>query len=81
LNPPAADQQEDEAEIARRKMKEEEEEVDVITITENVSERQPQAGGWNGDHDEDILWADEEPDDDVQEWSMKTVMEVDSEVA
>ena len=69
------DLQEDEAELARRKMKAEEDKVDVIGIAEDMYEHNASAAGWNGDQDEDILWADEEPDDDIRDWNMKIVME------
>lgn len=53
-------------------MKQEEEEVDIFTgkDAEEIVEH-PRV---NGD-DEDIGWADDEPDEDVRGWKMKIVME------
>ena len=58
--------------LAERKMKQEEEEVDILTgkDAEEVAEH-PRV---NGD-EEDITWADDEPDEDVRGWKMKIVME------
>lgn len=58
--------------LAERKMKQEEEEADILTgrDAEEVVE-QPRV---NGD-EEDIAWADDEPDEDVRGWKMKIVME------
>lgn len=58
--------------LAERKMKQEEEEADILTgrDAEEVVE-QPRV---NGD-EEDITWADDEPDEDVRGWKMKIVME------
>jgi COMPASS component SWD1 len=60
-------------------MRQEEEEVDIDGIVEDAPRRQTQPLGWNGDHDEDILWADDEPDDDIRDWKMRIVMEEDLE--
>ncbi|KAK0453170.1 WD40 repeat-like protein [Armillaria borealis] len=65
---------EDEAEIQRRKMKAEEEEVDLDTVPDDpaqFSARQSVPGD-----DEDLTWADQEPDDDSP-WKMKIIMEND----
>ena len=67
--------QEDEVETARRKMKQEEEEVDVEGIFEVANEQNPQVVGLSREDDEDILWADKEPDDDVRNWNMKIIIE------
>jgi COMPASS component SWD1 len=69
--------QEDEAEIAKRKMKQEEDEVDIDSVIEDAPERNAQPVGLQGE-DEDLAWADEDPDDDEGEWKMKIIME-DSE--
>lgn len=69
------DSQEDEADIARRKMLEEEEDVDIdggITDpAENTADhlRQPT------ENDDDFLWATDEPDDDMKGWRMKVLVE------
>ncbi|KAL1741949.1 WD40-repeat-containing domain protein [Schizophyllum fasciatum] len=60
---------EDETEIAKRKMLQEEEEVDIDTI--DVPPRwQFKALPRPSPNDEDLLWADEQPDADRAEWSM-----------
>lgn len=67
--------QEDEADIARRKMLEEEEDVDIdggiVDPTENTADhlRQPT------ENDDDYLWATDEPDDDMKGWKMKVLVE------
>nr|GAT47739.1 predicted protein [Mycena chlorophos] len=66
---------EDEADMIRRKMKEEEEEVDVDTVPAPLAKaRDAQIHGVVVD-DEDLQWADEEPDDDQEEWTLQPVME------
>lgn len=71
--------QEDEAEIARRKMLEEEEDVDIEGEPEDVVASAADAARQNGDQDEDTLWALEEPDDDEKGWRMKVLIEDDQE--
>ena len=71
--------QEDEAELAQRKMKAEEEEVDITDIAGEPHDDQmhPQAAAAPGsasELDEDLLWADEEPDDDTREFHLKVVL-------
>ncbi|TFK43045.1 WD40-repeat-containing domain protein [Crucibulum laeve] len=64
---------EDAAVIFARKMKAEEEEVDIDTGSEPVAK--PIPGGTSAD-DEDIAWAEEEPDgDDKLGWAMHVVMD------
>jgi COMPASS component SWD1 len=58
--------------LAERKMKQEEEEVDILTG--NDAEEVVEHPRVNGD-EEDIAWADDEPDEDVRGWKMKIVME------
>lgn len=58
-------------------MKAEEEEVDIDTIVDDGPQRQVQIYGAQGE-DDDIAWANEEPDDDVGSWKMKIIMEDDS---
>lgn len=60
-------------------MKQEEEEVDVDGLVDDELKRDIQAVRWNGD-DEDIQWAEEEPDDDVRDWTMKIIMEDDADI-
>ncbi|KZP21728.1 WD40 repeat-like protein [Athelia psychrophila] len=70
---------EDESEIMRRKMKQEEEAVE----TDEIEDAQPKhveinghGHGMNGvsETDEEAQWADEDPDDDVQDWKLKIVV-------
>lgn len=68
---------EDEAEMAKRKMKEEEQEVDIAGVDGGGA--QPNGVRINGEHDEDILWADEEPDEDMEGWKMKILIEDDQD--
>lgn len=69
--------QEDEEEMAKRKMKEEEQEVDIAGVDGGGA--QPNGVRINGEHDEDILWADEEPDEDMEGWKMKILIEDDQD--
>lgn len=77
--------QEDESEILARKMKQEEEAVDICTMDDplSISALEPNANqaaehvGLNGvstELDEDALWADEEPDEDVRGWKLKIIV-------
>ncbi|KAI0317746.1 quinon protein alcohol dehydrogenase-like superfamily [Amylostereum chailletii] len=66
---------EDESEIALRKMKQEEEEVDVESGVDVDGESE--GGRVNGEQDEDLTWAEDEPDEDGRGWKMKLVMEDD----
>lgn len=54
--------------IAARKRKEEDEPVDIDGVDEAASTDQ------NGTLDEDLAWADEEPDEDTENWKLKTIM-------
>ena len=58
--------------LAERKMKQEEEEVDILTG--NDAEEVVENPRVNGD-EEDVAWADDEPDEDARGWKMKIVME------
>ena len=60
--------QEDVEVIAARKRKEEDEPVDIDGVNEAASTDQ------NGTIDEDLAWADEEPDEDTENWKLKTIM-------
>ena len=60
--------QEDVEVIAARKRKEEDEPVDIDGVNEAASTDQ------NGTLDEDLAWADEEPDEDTENWKLKTIM-------
>ncbi|EKM59556.1 uncharacterized protein PHACADRAFT_85948 [Phanerochaete carnosa HHB-10118-sp] len=63
---------EDESEIALRKQKEEEEEVDIHSVE---VEKRGDYWKWNAADDEDIAWADDEPDDDNAGWKLKILTE------
>lgn len=67
---------EDEVEIAKRKMKEEEQEVD-IDGRENIL---PDRSYYAPADDEDIVWADDEPDQDKSNWKLKVNMEDESDI-
>lgn len=69
--------QEDESELAQRKQIAEEEEVDITGIEQ---EKKGDYWKWNADDDEDIAWADEEPDDDMAGWKFKILMEEETEI-
>lgn len=70
--------QADEVTIKARKMKAEEEAVDVDGVDEYTEASQHRLDGLmlHGDEetDEDILWAIEEPDEDVDGWQLKLHM-------
>lgn len=59
-------------------MREEEEDVDIETGIElNVAPPQR----INGDvHDEDLLWAQDEPDEDNPGWKLRLIMEDDDDM-
>ncbi|TDL29608.1 WD40 repeat-like protein [Rickenella mellea] len=63
---------EDEEELAERKKKEEDVEVDVADFGDQNAEEVIRNG-----KDEDLLWAEEDPDDDAVGWKMKLIMEPD----
>lgn len=67
---------EDEADMIRRKMKAEEEEVDIDTVPETARPRGVQLHGVQAG-DEDLAWADQELDDDLEGWKMRVIMEDD----
>ncbi|KAF8911345.1 WD40 repeat-like protein [Mucidula mucida] len=60
---------EDEEEIKRRKMKAEEEEVDIDGLPNDPVQYPLKAD------DEDMSWADQEPDEDSQPWKMRVLVE------
>lgn len=70
--------QEDEEEILRRKTKAEDEDVDVDAIEDGavVVDHAPLMG----EDDDDAVWADGDPDEDVKGWKMKIVMEDDADM-
>ncbi|KLO10157.1 WD40 repeat-like protein [Schizopora paradoxa] len=67
---------EDEAEITKRKQKEEDEYVDVMG--ENEVEPAEQLARQE-EKDEDILWAESEPDKDDKKWTMKVLLADESD--
>ncbi|OSD04175.1 WD40 repeat-like protein [Trametes coccinea BRFM310] len=66
---------EDEADMARRKMLEEEEDVDIEDAPVDVAPDTSEKSRLHGETDEEVLWAMEEPDDDVKGWKMKVLVE------
>ncbi|CDO74160.1 hypothetical protein BN946_scf185043.g211 [Trametes cinnabarina] len=66
---------EDEADMARRKMLEEEEDVDIEGAVIDVAAPAADQLRQSSENDEDVLWALEEPDDDVKGWKMKVLVE------
>lgn len=63
---------EDEDEMAERKKREEDVEVDIMGTGEVLDERELEMA--REVKDEDILWAENDPDDD-KDWKMKLVMD------
>ena len=65
-------EQEDEDEMAQRKMREEDAEVDITGVDEVLDaieiEHQRET------KDDDMLWAESEPDDDEKVWEMKVIL-------
>ncbi|KAF8629362.1 hypothetical protein AX15_003493 [Amanita polypyramis BW_CC] len=59
---------EDEEVIAERKRREEDNPVDINGVDDTASPDQ------NGITDEDVAWADEEPDEDTCNWKLKIIM-------
>lgn len=53
----------------------EEEEVDINGGIEDGATQASIRAAWYGDEDEDMSWADEEPDEDLQGWRLKILME------
>lgn len=68
--------QEDEAEITKRKQKEEDEYVDVMADLEVQPE---ELLARQEVKDEDILWAESEPDQDDKKWTMKVLLADESD--
>ena len=59
--------------MAQRKMREEDAEVDIVGLDETLDGTEIERR--REDKDEDILWAESEPDDDVKGWKMKLVLD------
>ena len=59
--------------MAQRKMREEDAEVDITGLDETLDGTEIERR--REDKDEDILWAESEPDDDVKGWKMKLVLD------
>ena len=49
--------------------------MDVDGLHDDARGRLPPAVGWNGEDDDDVFWADEEPDDNDRDWIIKNIME------
>lgn len=58
-------------------MLEEEEDVDIDGVVEPVANGVVDHLRQNGEDDEDILWALDDPDDDVKGWKLKVISEDD----
>jgi COMPASS component SWD1 len=71
--------QEDEEEIAKRKMKAEEEEVEIDFVVGGATRRDTRVDG-SQTEDEDIAWADQDADKDLGLFKMKIIMQEDSEL-
>ncbi|TFY80416.1 hypothetical protein EWM64_g3606 [Hericium alpestre] len=68
----------DESELAMRKRKQEEEEVDIESgVDDGAQGIDAMRVDGNG---EDIAWAESEPDEDMQGWKLKVLMEDESDV-
>ena len=67
--------QEDESEIEKRKRREEDEEVDVMGDTDSENDFLP----GREIKDDDVLWAEMEPDLDDKEWNMKVLLVDDTD--
>jgi COMPASS component SWD1 len=71
--------QEDEEEIAKRKMKAEEEEVEIDFKVEDVAQRNLRPDR-SQTEDEDIAWANQDSDRDLGKFGMKIVIQDDSDL-
>jgi hypothetical protein len=62
-------------------MKAEEEEVDIVGVARDPHDQRhaQAAAGSPREFDEDLLWADEEPDDDVSDFHLEIVMTADDQ--
>ncbi|KAL5488231.1 SWD1 [Sanghuangporus weigelae] len=63
---------EDEDEMAQRKMREEDADVDINGVDEVLDATEIELR--REVKDEDILWAEDEPDDDTKTWKMKLIL-------
>lgn len=72
--------QEDEAEIARRKMLEEEEDVNIDDAVEDAANGAADHYRQSSENDEDLLWALDEPDDDIKGWKLQVLIEDEQEM-
>jgi COMPASS component SWD1 len=59
-------------------MKAEEEEVDIDTVIEDTT--RPSSKLQAQEDDEDLAWADEDPDDDAAGWKMKIIMDDEPDI-
>lgn len=64
-------------------MKQEEEPVNIDGVDDTLQlppeNIQPTKLNYDVDVDEDALWADEQPDDDIQGWKMKIIVTPDED--
>lgn len=59
--------------MAQRKMREEDAGVDIIGVDETLDGTEIERR--REEKDEDILWAESEPDDDEKGWKMKLILD------
>ena len=71
--------QEDEEEIAKRKMKAEEEEVEIDFVAGDATHRDVRLDN-SQTEDEDIAWADQEADKDLGKFKMNIIIQEDPEL-
>lgn len=71
--------QEDEAEQLKRKRAAEEQDVDVTLDTTEPADEARYSVNYGMD-DEDVAWADDEPDDDLPGWRLKVIMEDENDM-
>jgi len=65
---------EDEDVIADRKRRVEDASVDVLTVDEEPAMLEKRLRKEREAGDEDVLWAESEPDDDYTGWRMKVIL-------
>ena len=67
-------EQEDEDEMARRKMREEDAVVDIDGLGDGDGPYLQDATKHSEPNDEDALWAEDEPDEDDPKWKLKVLI-------
>lgn len=73
--------QEDESAVHARQQEQEDQPVDIFSLSSPQHSPTLHRATLNGiDEEEDIKWALDDPDDDVEGWKMKVIMEEEEEV-